>query len=299
MSNQGGWSRRRFVGAASASLSVAACAATADGATAPQWPPVADRWFHEPLDRQLVRALGVAATANVLDAGCGRGNHVQLFAEACPGGRVTALDLEPAVLDRIRARFDGTALAERVVGQAGDVASMPLADATFDVAWSSHTLHILADPVLGARELRRVTRPGGLVVVREDTYSVRLLPPDLGEGAPGLEDRIHAAFQRWYVDDRTARGRVPFGWSEVLARAGLVDVATRSFLFEVPMPFRADQVGYLRKRLRSSAELQHLPAADRELLLRLAEAEGPLDVFRRSDLHFTDVATLFVGRVPA
>ncbi len=77
------------------------------------------------LDRQLVLALSIAADAKVLDAGCGRGNHVQLFAEARPDGQVTALDVSPAAIDKIRTRFGGSASGQRVIGQVGDVEHAP------------------------------------------------------------------------------------------------------------------------------------------------------------------------------
>jgi SAM-dependent methyltransferase len=185
------------------------------------------------------------------------------------------------------------------VARQGDITDIGLADGTFDLAWSSHTLHILQDPLVGLRELARVTKPGGWIAVREDQHAPRLMPSDLGVGEPGLEERIATAFQRWYSADRMQRGRMPFGWAAALQRVGLRNVRTQCFLFEVPQPFDPAQVAHLRSWLRRRADTVGLTTADRDLLLKLAQEGTDDDLFNRTDLHFTDVATLYLGSTSA
>jgi demethylmenaquinone methyltransferase/2-methoxy-6-polyprenyl-1,4-benzoquinol methylase len=55
---------------------------------------------------------------------------------------------------------------------AGDALALPFADATFDAATISFGLRNLVDPVAGLRELARVTRPGGRLVVCEFSHPV-------------------------------------------------------------------------------------------------------------------------------
>ncbi len=65
----------------------------------------------------------------------------------------------------------------------GDALAMPFPDGAFDLATSGRTLHHLARPEAAIRELARVVRPGGLVLV------VDQIAPD-GPGAAALQERI-------------------------------------------------------------------------------------------------------------
>ena len=253
------------------------------------------RWFWEPQDLAMIRSLGLARDASVLDAGCGKGNHVQLFAERCREGRVAALDINPRAIHAVKARFAASDLKDIVTTYEANVLRTPFEAGTFDLAWSSHTMHILADPVAGVRELARVVKPGGRVAIREDAYSVRFLPLDIGIGEPGIESRIHAASTKWLAADRLKRGRVPFGWPRVLQNAGLREIKAASFTFQLSPPLLPMQTEYLRKYLRRMADLEHLDASDKATLLQITEPGAPDDALARDDLHFTDIATIFVG----
>jgi SAM-dependent methyltransferase len=285
-------------GAATAFTEIAGAAPTvASAPAAPRQPVAAPHWFHEPHDRAMIDWLAIPESARVLDAGCGTGNHVQLLAERVRRGQVTALDISDQAIAAIRARFVDSELAARVQPVAADVLAMPLERAVFDLAWSSHTMHILPDPVAGVRALARVCRPGGRVAVREDGFSSNLLPLDIGIGAPGLASRIKAAFINWFIADRLKRGRVPFGWARVLHEAGLREIQTFSFLFQLSPPFTESQAEYLRTSLRHGAELKDVERGDREVILRITDPASPDDALRRDDLHYTDVATVYVGVV--
>lgn len=253
------------------------------------------RWFWEPQDLAMIRSLALARDASVLDAGCGKGSHVQLFTERCREGRVAALDINPRAIDAVKARFAASDLKDIVTTHEANVLRTPFEAGTFDLAWSSHTMHILADPVAGVRELARVVKPGGLVVIREDVHSVQLLPLDIGIGEPGIESRIQAASTKWLAADRLKRGRVPFGWPRVLKNAGLREIRATSFTFQLSPPLLPMQTEYLRKYLRRMADLEHLDASDKATLLRITEPGAPDDALARDDLHFTDIATVFVG----
>ncbi len=222
---------------------------------------------------------------------------MQLFAERFREGRVAALDISAKAIEALKARFAESDLKNMVTTYEADVLKMPLEDATFDLAWSSHTMHIFVDPVAGVCELARVVMPGGRVAIRKVAYSGRLLPLDIGIGEPGIESRIQAAFTKWFVADRFKRGRVPFGWPRVLMNAGLREIEVILFFFQVSTPFSAMQTEYLRKSLRGKADLEHLDASEKATLLRITEPGTPDDALARDDLHFTDIATVFVGRV--
>lgn len=101
--------------------------------------------------------------ARVLEVGCGPG---WLWAEAdrTPGGEVqaTLADLSEGMVREAVGRGRDAGLA--AAGLVADAARLPLADALFDRALANHMLYHLADPALGVAELRRVLRPGGVLI---------------------------------------------------------------------------------------------------------------------------------------
>jgi SAM-dependent methyltransferase len=90
--------------------------------------------------------------AQVLDAGCGPGAYVA--DTAARARELTALDIAHGRLGRI---------ADDVHRVCGDVQALPFPDATFDAAMAMHMLYHVPDIALGAAELRRVLRPGGVL----------------------------------------------------------------------------------------------------------------------------------------
>jgi SAM-dependent methyltransferase len=105
-------------------------------------------------------ALGDVRAKIVLEAGCASGESTALLL-AAGAAQVIALDASAALLDLVRARFDG-----RVRAVCADL-SRPLGvieGASVDVVFSSLTLHYLADWTVTLAEFRRVLVPGGTLL---------------------------------------------------------------------------------------------------------------------------------------
>lgn len=108
----------------------------------------------------------ISPDARVLDVGTGTGAFVGALLDILglekPLGVVLA-DLAPAML----ARAEGAMAARGVRADSyrADVRALPFPDASFDVALAAHVLEHLPAPIDGLRELVRVLRPGGTVVV--------------------------------------------------------------------------------------------------------------------------------------
>ncbi|WP_112268335.1 class I SAM-dependent methyltransferase [Lentzea terrae] len=92
---------------------------------------------------------------SVLDLGAGTGLFVRAFGEWFPDVSVVAV--EPSADMRAASGLDMLA---------GDASSIPLPDASVDVVWMSTVVHHVVDLAAAGAELRRVLRPGGVVVMR-------------------------------------------------------------------------------------------------------------------------------------
>lgn len=277
-------------------------ASTSDGPPAPLQPEPYDQVF-APLDEAMLAWLDLPAGAQVLDAGCGSGVMLARFATTVgPTGRVVGLDADAATLEHTRHVLAAQADAAQTQLNHGDLLQLPFDDASFDLAWCSFVLHHMPDPVAAARELRRVVRPGGRVVLRETGAPLRMLPFDLGTGEPGLQDRLRVAHNRWFASIRYAEPVArpyPFGWTEVLRAAGCRQVTARTFWLELLPPFTLAQrqllLDTLQMHLDTPARRALLDPADVATLAALTDAAGPHYLLARPDLHVLAGLTLYVG----
>ncbi|MCI0387681.1 MAG: class I SAM-dependent methyltransferase [Acidobacteria bacterium] len=262
----------------------------ASNATPDLYRAIANFW--EPHEREIVDSLKVRAGMQVLDAGCGRGDHLVLFAR---NARVTGLDLKESSLDLARERLRAAGRLDRATLQAGDIFKMPFAPQSFDLVWSSHVFHGLRDLPEAAASIRRAIKPGGRFVLRENRITASLLPDDLGIGEPGLESRLNRAFEAWLRKDRAERGRYPHGWSHLLIAAGFRDVHARCFLHQVAPLFTDAQKQYLHYWLDRKREIEGVLLADIETLNRLVDPAGPHYFLKRDDLIFAAVSSIYTG----
>ncbi len=102
----------------------------------------------------------------VLDLGCGIGGPARHLA-AEYGCKVVGLDLVESYCEAAVELTHLVGLAHLVSFQQGDMNEMPFHDASFDYAWSQHTLMNIPDKAALALEMRRVLRPQGKVVIYE------------------------------------------------------------------------------------------------------------------------------------
>lgn len=110
-----------------------------------------------PLFGATLDAARVTEGTRLLDAGCGAGLLSVLA--SFRGAQVTALDAAPGLLAIARQRLPGADVRE------GDLEELPCADASFDAVAAVNSVFYAADMGGAMRELVRVARPGGRVVV--------------------------------------------------------------------------------------------------------------------------------------
>ncbi|NGN95228.1 demethylmenaquinone methyltransferase [Nocardioides sp. KC13] len=132
--------------------------------------------------REVIKAVAPKPGELVLDLAAGTGTSSQPFLDA--GASVVPTDFSIGMLQV------GKAAKPHLPFTAGDGTRLPYRDATFDAVTISFGLRNIVDPAAGLRELRRVTRPGGRIVVCEFShptwkpfrtvyveYLMRALPP--------------------------------------------------------------------------------------------------------------------------
>jgi SAM-dependent methyltransferase len=113
----------------------------------------------------LALAVGGIGAAEVLEIGPGPGHLAVELARLVPDLRLAGVDVDPAMVERATARAARAGLAERVRFEVGDVAALPLPDASLDLVTSSFSVHHWPDAAAGFTEIRRVLRPGGRAIV--------------------------------------------------------------------------------------------------------------------------------------
>lgn len=122
---------------------------------------VEDRmWWYRALHGHALRALApLAADGAILDAGCGTGGFLAKLRQARPRARLSGLEYDPGAAGRAARK----ARAQVAVGSVND---LPFGSDSFDAALSLDVLcHRAVEPRRALAELRRVLRPGGLLLL--------------------------------------------------------------------------------------------------------------------------------------
>ncbi len=168
--------------------------------------------------RAVIDAVDPGPGEVVLDLAAGTGTSSQPFADR--GATVVPCDFSLGML-RV-----GKQARPQLPFTAGDGTRLPFADATFDAVTISFGLRNIVDPVAGLAEMRRVTRPGGRLVVCEFShptwapfrtvyleYLMRALPPIARAVSSSPDAYVYLAESiRAWPDQQ--------GLAELVARAG-------------------------------------------------------------------------------
>jgi arsenite methyltransferase len=125
-----------------------------------------------------VRRAGLVAGERVIDLGCGGGIDTLLAARlVSPGGRAIGLDTLPEMLEQAEANAREGAFAN-VEWLRGELESIPLSDASVDVAISNGVLNLSPRKGRAMSEIFRVLRPGGRISLADIVLDEEL-PPEV------------------------------------------------------------------------------------------------------------------------
>ncbi|MEZ5965219.1 MAG: metalloregulator ArsR/SmtB family transcription factor [Planctomycetota bacterium] len=147
---------------------------------AARWAEVGQEFSTGALRAEAWSAL-VPAGLTVADLGCGAGYLAEYLAGK--GARVIAVDHAPRMLNAARDRLPAS-----VEVRAGEIECLPLADGEVDAAFANLVWHHLGDGRKAAREIARVLRPGGRVVVTDLLpHTEEWMREELGDRRLGLD----------------------------------------------------------------------------------------------------------------
>jgi demethylmenaquinone methyltransferase/2-methoxy-6-polyprenyl-1,4-benzoquinol methylase len=123
--------------------------------------------LQEPVMRRAIHALNLPSGSRGLDVGCGIGLQVIMLAEAVgPVGHVTGVDLSREFLAYARSIAEKAGISEQVSFQEGGMNNLPFNDDAFDWVWSANCAgYAPGDPLAVLKELARVVKPGGSVII--------------------------------------------------------------------------------------------------------------------------------------
>lgn len=158
---------------------------------------VADKWdemrasfFSEALREAALELAdirpGACAQLTAVDLGAGTGFLTEALLAA--GARVFAVDASPRMLDRLAAKFAEENASARLTILPGQAERLPLPDASVDRVLANMLLHHAEDPARAIREMARILRPGGRLVITDlDRHSHEFLLTEHHDRWPGFD----------------------------------------------------------------------------------------------------------------
>jgi SAM-dependent methyltransferase len=200
------------------------------------------------LAREALGLVPLDGTEAVADVGCGNGMYLAELARRGHEGPVLGVDMSPGMLLAARSRAPRAALL------VADAAALPVRDGATGLTLAMHMLYHVPEPDRAVRELRRITRPGGRLIValngadhlRELRGLIAAATASLGRSAPVVE-------------------RIGLDQGELLLRSAFASVTRHDFEGQLRVPGTEPIAAYVRSRVPdagplTAAVLSRLPA---------------------------------------
>lgn len=120
---------------------------------------------------QAIQRMALRSGDRILEVGVGTGINASLYPQFC---EVTGIDFSESMLEKARERVARKGLRNVRLLQM-DGADLKFAENSFDIVYAPYVISVVPDPVKVAREMMRVCRPGGRVIILNHFRSRNLL----------------------------------------------------------------------------------------------------------------------------
>ena len=110
---------------------------------------------------RAIQRMDIQPGERVLEVGVGTGINLSLYPKQAT---VTGIDFSSSMLEKARERAARKGLGNMRLLQM-DAADLKFADGSFDIVYAPYLISVVPDPVKVAREMRRVCRPGGRIII--------------------------------------------------------------------------------------------------------------------------------------
>ena len=128
-------------------------------------------WIFNPGREAAIQLLDIRRGQQILEVGIGTGLNLPLYPSDC---RIAGIDLSEEMLKKAQEKVVELSL-DNVTLKAMDATVMDFGDDEFDSAVATYTISAVPDPVGVLREMRRVVKPGGNIVLLNHFRSQGLL----------------------------------------------------------------------------------------------------------------------------
>jgi arsenite methyltransferase len=247
----------------------------------------------------MLRGVGIRSSWSVLEAGCGGGSHLSLLSALVgPRGRLHALDLAPENIAAVQQLEQTGRLSCLLDTHVGSVLTLPLPDRSVDAVWNANVSQYLIDAELRSMllEFRRVTRPSGIVALKEidaALFQIQPIPPALiwhlfetaqRQGVIQVGGCLRtAALPRW------------------MREAGFtnITVQTTPIIRRTPLrPIERHAIHEVVQLLVQFAHDARLPDAELRQWHAYADSDASTYILDHPDLCWIETQTVITGRAP-
>jgi SAM-dependent methyltransferase len=234
----------------------------------------------------------------IVDLGCGTGAGTFVLLDRFPDAHVTAVDTSAGHLQRLREKACARGTEDRVRTVQADLDDPVWPDlGSPDLVWASASMHHMAHPDRALRTVHGALVPGGLFAVVEQAGFPRFLPESAPEDRPGLEERCHAATDRFQAEYMPHRGA---DWGPMLTAAGFTVEGERTIAMNIEGSHSdSEAIGRYAlgglQRIRGAAATELAPE-DLTALDRLLDTDSPHSILRRDDLAVRSERTVWAAR---